>query len=762
MELTTVWFALIAVLWMGYFALEGFDFGVGMLLPVLAKNDTERRVLINTIGPVWDGNEVWLLVAGGATFAAFPEWYATLFSGFYLPLLLILVALIVRGLAFEYRAKRDDDQWRARWDLAIIVGSFVPALLWGVAFANILRGVPIDADMEYVGGFFNLLNPYALLGGAMTLLLFLTHGAMFISLKTDGRIRADARGAGGAPRSRRGGRRGDVPRLDPGHDRHGGLRGRLRGVLGRSGGRPARHPRRTGRLGVPRHVPRHHHRCGRAVPRPVPGRDADLVARWHQPDDRERRRDAVHAEDHDRGRRHLHACGARLPGLDLLGLPQADRRPPHPGTSLRPRRPMRPLDPRLRPHLAPARRELAGVLVTGVVGSVLVLAQAWVVTGLVLAALHDGDVAAAGAWVVAVLVLRGLVGWAGDVLAASAASRVGTSLRRRLVLAAAESPPGTATGEVAALITRGVAAAEPYLTRYVPALVLAAVLPPLAVIAVASQDLLSGVIVLVTLPLVPVFGALVGLATRDKAREQWTALASLSGHFVDVVRGLPTLVAHRRARAQSARIAHITDRCRRTSLATLRIAFASSAVLELVATLSVALVAVTVGVRLAAGSLDLHTALVVLLLAPEAYWPLRRVGAEFHAAAEGVATFETAEVLLGEPPGRGRGGRARRCGSRPRPGERDLRGSLDAGAPTCQRRDPGARGHRREGTVRLRQDDPAVGDGNPAGAHQRDGAARRGDGGRRRLAQPGGVAPATSGVRGRLGRRQPAPGGTAR
>jgi len=194
MELTTVWFTLIAVLWIGYFALEGFDFGVGMLLPVLGRSDTERRVLINTIGPVWDGNEVWLLVAGGATFAAFPEWYATLFSGFFLPLLLILVALIVRGLAFEYRAKRDDDAWRRNWDLAIIVGSFVPALLWGVAFANILRGVPIDADKEYVGGFFNLLTPYALLGGAMTLLLFLTHGAMFIALKTDGDIRVRARG----------------------------------------------------------------------------------------------------------------------------------------------------------------------------------------------------------------------------------------------------------------------------------------------------------------------------------------------------------------------------------------------------------------------------------------------------------------------------------------------------------------------------------------------------------------------------------------
>ena len=193
MELTTVWFGLIAVLWIGYFCLEGFDFGVGMLLPVLARDDRERRVLINTIGPVWDGNEVWVLVAGGATFAAFPEWYATLFSGFYLPLLLILLALIVRGLAFEYRAKRDDDTWRARWDLAIILGSFVPALLWGVAFANIVRGVPIDENAEYVGGFFDLLSPYALLGGVTTLQLFLTHGALFVALKTDGDIRHRAR-----------------------------------------------------------------------------------------------------------------------------------------------------------------------------------------------------------------------------------------------------------------------------------------------------------------------------------------------------------------------------------------------------------------------------------------------------------------------------------------------------------------------------------------------------------------------------------------
>ena len=199
MELSTVWFILIAVLWTGYFVLEGFDFGVGMLLPVLGRGrdaaDTERRrrVMINTIGPLWDGNEVWLLTAGGATFAAFPHWYATLFSGFYLPLLLILVALIVRNLGFEYRHKRESTTWKSRWDLAIVVGSFVPALLWGVAFTNIVRGVPIDANKEFVGNLWTLLNPMALLGGLVTLSLFLVHGALFVALKTAGPIRDDAR-----------------------------------------------------------------------------------------------------------------------------------------------------------------------------------------------------------------------------------------------------------------------------------------------------------------------------------------------------------------------------------------------------------------------------------------------------------------------------------------------------------------------------------------------------------------------------------------
>jgi cytochrome d ubiquinol oxidase subunit II len=188
MELTTLWFVIIAVLWTGYFVLEGFDFGVGILLP-FAGDDARRRVLVNAIGPVWDGNEVWLIVAGGATFAAFPEWYATLFSGFYLPLLVILLALIVRGVAFEYRGTRDDPRWRRRWDAAIFTGSLLPAILWGVAFGNIVRGVKLDARHEYVGNLLDLLNPYALLAGATTLALFLTHGAVFLALKTSGGVR---------------------------------------------------------------------------------------------------------------------------------------------------------------------------------------------------------------------------------------------------------------------------------------------------------------------------------------------------------------------------------------------------------------------------------------------------------------------------------------------------------------------------------------------------------------------------------------------
>ncbi len=188
LNLETLWFVLIAVLWIGFFFLEGFDFGVGILLPFIGKDDTDRRVMINTIGPTWDGNEVWLLTAGGAMFAAFPEWYATMFSGFYLAFFVLLVALIMRGVAFEYRSKNPSSEWRSMWDWAIFIGSAVPALLFGVTFGNLVRGLEIDAAGEYVGGFWALLNPYSLAMGVASLVLFTLHGALFLSMKAKGDV----------------------------------------------------------------------------------------------------------------------------------------------------------------------------------------------------------------------------------------------------------------------------------------------------------------------------------------------------------------------------------------------------------------------------------------------------------------------------------------------------------------------------------------------------------------------------------------------
>lgn len=194
-----IWFVLISVLWIGYLILEGFDFGVGILFKLIGGSREEKRAILHTIGPVWDGNEVWLLVAGGATFAAFPEWYATLFSGFYLALFVILLALIVRNVGFEMWGKRDSNAWRTGWEWCIALGSLLPALLWGVAWANIISGVPIEPvatngreSLEYVGNFFDLLSVYTLLGGVASLAIFFAHGALFLEMRTEGELRDKA------------------------------------------------------------------------------------------------------------------------------------------------------------------------------------------------------------------------------------------------------------------------------------------------------------------------------------------------------------------------------------------------------------------------------------------------------------------------------------------------------------------------------------------------------------------------------------------
>jgi len=313
---------------------------------------------------------------------------------------------------------------------------------------------------------------------------------------------------------------------------------------------------------------------------------------------------------------------------------------------------VKPLDPAVLTHLRPARGALALVVAGGVVGGVATVAQAFALGALVVAAVTPPDggwQTAAWAFGAAVLV-RTLAAYVGQRAAARAGGEVSGALRQRL-LDAARRTDGIAPARLVVLATRGVAGVEPYVTRYLPALVPAAVLPVLTLAAITWLDPLSGLVVALTLPLIPVFAVLVGLTTRDRARTQWRALEALSGHFLDVVRGLPTLVAHNRAEAQVGTIRSVTHRYRRATVDTLRLAFASSSVLELVATLSVALVAVTVGLRLASGSVGFEVALTVLLLAPEAYWPLRRVGAEFHAAAEGTAALADADALLAEAAG---------------------------------------------------------------------------------------------------------------
>ncbi len=192
MSLPTFWFCLIAVLWAGYFVLEGFDFGVGMLLPVIGRSDEDKDAMLDTIGPVWDGNEVWLVTAGGATFAAFPTWYAAMFSGFYVALLLVLVLLMVRVVSFEWRHKGDGTRWRGAWLWANVVGSVGAPLIWGIALANLVQGVPLDSDGNFAGTFTDLFSPFTVAAGIATLALFALHGAIFLELKTTGALRARA------------------------------------------------------------------------------------------------------------------------------------------------------------------------------------------------------------------------------------------------------------------------------------------------------------------------------------------------------------------------------------------------------------------------------------------------------------------------------------------------------------------------------------------------------------------------------------------
>ncbi len=338
MDLVTIWFILIAVLWMGYFILDGFDQGVGVLLPFLGRDDLRRRVMINTIGPVWDGNEVWLLVAGGATFAAFPLWYATMFSGYYLALFVILIALIVRGVAFEYRGKRDSQalarqlgQGDLRW-----LRSTCPALRCGVRQCvggspdRTDRGHPADRnanDLNYVGNFFDLLNPVSPAVGCHDPTVFTTHGAIFLVLKTRGEVRAGGAQCGDQGRPRRRGRRCGGTAVGP-------------GVLRSRRDHPADGARSRGGCGWVRCAMVWKRRDGWAFMLSAgtialavaslfvgmfPNVMLQLDRSGLQPHGLQRLQPGIHPDDHDLGRGDHDPDRAGLPGLDLLGVPQADQ-----------------------------------------------------------------------------------------------------------------------------------------------------------------------------------------------------------------------------------------------------------------------------------------------------------------------------------------------------------------------------------------------------------------------------------------------------
>jgi thiol reductant ABC exporter CydD subunit len=302
---------------------------------------------------------------------------------------------------------------------------------------------------------------------------------------------------------------------------------------------------------------------------------------------------------------------------------------------------MRPFDPQLLRAAPAARRPVAALAAVGVLQGIATVATAFALTALVVAVVVGLPVGRPVAWLLAVFTVRAALAWVAERTAAWAGVRVSSSVREQLLASwfsrTADGRPDPA--RAVTLAAQGAASVEPYVARYLPSLVTAAAVPPLAILTLGLVDWPSAVIVLLTVPLLPVFAALIGASTRESTERRWRALSRLSGHFLDVMRGLPTLVSYGRAERQTATIAEVSQRHRRATLETLRLAFLSSAALELLATLSVAMVAVTVGIRLAHGSMALGTALVAILLAPEAYWPIRRVGAEFHSAADGAAAL---------------------------------------------------------------------------------------------------------------------------
>ncbi len=695
-SLNTAWFALIGVLWTGYFVLEGFDFGVGMLNLAIGRDDVDRRLCRNAIGPVWDGNEVWLIVAAGATFAAFPVWYASMFSGFYLALFIVLAALIVRGVSFEFRNKRDSARWRAGWDRAMAVGSLLPAFAWGVAFTDLVHGLPLSPAGLYQGSFWGLLAPVAIVGGLASLAMFLAHGATFLALKTAGPLAERARKvamwvsplagalvAGTAAWLAAGGSHGPgalggtVPIVLAAVC---GLAFAAAGALVLAGwdglafGLSA-----LGIVAVMAAVftalfPRVMVSSG-----PGPSLTIWSAASAHETllvmtvvaaifvplvlayqgwtywvfRQRLTRPAAQPGPSFPPGWPRPSAIRLAGAGADarLASSPPVERtrcvpEPSRPGPRLPPADVWR--------LVTVARPWLAGAVAVGVGQAILLVAQADILARLLADALYGGLSGHAavgdGLRIVVLAVGRGVLGWAWEACTEAAARRARAATRRRALataiclvapagLRADEQGDVLGPGGMTTLIGYGVDDLDPFMARVLPGAVLAIAVPALLLAWIGHLNLVSAGLAGVTLVIAPILAGLVGADTAAVVRRRLASLERLGDRFDALVEGLPLLRAFGRARDHERAVAASGEEVHATTLATLRVALLAGLVLELLAAVGTALVAVRLGLRLDDGQRILPQALAVLMLIPEVFLPLRRLTADFHAGASGQAVL---------------------------------------------------------------------------------------------------------------------------
>ncbi|WP_143220613.1 cytochrome d ubiquinol oxidase subunit II, partial [Actinomadura sp. CNU-125] len=628
-----LWLLIVAVLFGGWFALDGFVVGAGLVLPFLRGRDTERRAVLTAVGPFLLANEVWLVATAGVLVGAFPVLEGAVLSGLYPVVTALLVSWAVRDAGFWFRSRRESERWRRGWEGAIFAGSAGLAVTIGLTVGNLAGGVP--GGPAGIG----VLDPVALLCAVWTTGLFAMHGALFLSLRLPlAQSPAPAALAGRlvVPAAVTGAVTGLAVVLLGDLDR--AWAAAIPAAAGR--GDPAR---RADARRVPSRTGVRLHGRGRAVARPRRRRRA-------RPERRRRRRRARDPRPARADGRAGASVPPARPGVAVVDLPAAGRPRQH-GVLL-----MRVEERRLLAHLPGARRHLAWTVLTATAVAVLIIAQAELLSGV----LATGTGLPALWLFVAVLAVRALLGRLHQAAAQRAAERLKARLRARVLERTQELGPGWLSGRRAGELTtalgRGLDALDPYLTGYLPQLCTAAAVPAALCVWLAAADPASALIVAVTIPLIPIFGVLIGLRTRAAAERRWRQLARLGGHFLDVVNGLPTLRVFGRATAQARVVREAADAHRSVTLRVLRVAFLSAFVLELVATFSVALVAVPIGLRLRSGDLPLETGLLVLLLVPEVYVALRAVGTRFHEAVEGLAVarqlFEVLDAPEPPPPAR--------------------------------------------------------------------------------------------------------------